>query len=141
MQKHFNEIKSKNQTLFVSLITASLVASGYLFKDSQTSVIHLSVTWFCNIKSYTLPILAALIFSLAFYILDVGIYHTLLKGAVECGKQFEKNELHIELTSTIIEKHSQDDVTFFCKGAENKLVAFYSFIAVGLIILFIFLNA
>jgi hypothetical protein len=139
VQKHFNEVKSKNQTLFISVITASIAASGYLSQGDRGS--HLSI-FMLHIQGYTLPLLAAIIFTIAFYILDVEIYHVLLKGAVRCGKDFENNILHQKLTSNIIEEQSESDTFIFpfIKGAHRKLIAFYVLIGGVLLLLFLILN-
>jgi hypothetical protein len=122
VQKHFNEIKSKNQALFITLLTASLGAFGYLLKNGKYDLINLN--FHIYIYLFTLPILAAVIFTFAFYIIDYHIYHILLKGAVEAGRKFEEEQLNLKLTSIIIEEVS-DNQKFLCwEGSGNKLKAF-----------------
>jgi len=133
VQKHFNEIKSKNQTLFVSVITASIAATGLLFKNQGNASI------LC-LYFYSLPILGACIFTLAFYILDFGIYQSLLKGAVDCGVQFEKDTLDLKLTSRIVEEASHNITTLGIRKSSTKLQFFYGIIGFSLFFTFVFLN-
>lgn len=143
VQKHFNDVKSKNQTLFVSLVTAALVATGYLYQyqtQSAQPIIFSIPKITINFHVYTLPILGAALFTIPFYILDCGIYQILLKGAVECGESFERRRLKWPLTSVEIEKHSKHHRTFLIRGAGNKLKAFYILIGFGLLILFLIFN-
>lgn len=142
VQKHFNDVKSKNQTLFISVVTASLIASGYLYsvQGHETFNFPLRVVDI-SILVYTIPLLGSAFFTLAFYILDFGIYHTLLKGAVKAGQEFEKNYIKADLTSIIIEKYSEEHKLFgFLEGAGVKLTWFYTIIGLGLVALFLVLN-
>jgi hypothetical protein len=142
-QIHFNDIKSKNQTLFVSIITASMAAAGYLsIQPVGKNIISIYLCRFSlKVLTYTIPIIGAIIFTLAFYILDVGVYHTLLKGAVKAGQAFEKKYLSTILPSTMIEHHSEKDKTFgFIRGAFDKISWFYAVIGFSLFILVLSLN-
>ncbi len=164
VQKHFNEIKSKNQTLFISIITASLIVAGYLYKIEIADILEkethpdkiidtIGTTRLCLdlccinfelcVKNFTLPLIIAAIFTVAFYILDFGIYHTLLIGSVACGKKFEKKHIKIPLTSTVIEKYSINknfSSFFIIHGAGKKLQTFYLIIFSCLVFSFAVLN-
>lgn len=140
VQMHFNEIKSKNQTLFVSIITTSLAGAGFLYKPSDLPI---RISFGCSyipLHLYTLPILGAVVFTLAFYILDYGIYHRLLKGAVKSGQKFENEVLGLELTSIMVKKEIANHRVFGLRGAGDKQKAFYALIALPLLALFIVLN-
>lgn len=126
VQQHFNDIKSKNHTIYMSMVTAALAAFGYLLSK--------------NNPFYSLPILGAAFFTIPFYVMDCHIYHVLLKGAVECGKDFEKNQLGMDLTSVQIEKECQDASFWWATGAGEKLKLFYQLFGFGLFFLFLILN-
>ena len=143
VQMHFNEIKSKNQTLFISIITAFLAGAGFLYKhgngaDGALQIICTDIT----VYIYSLPFLGASIFTIAFYVLDFSIYHTLLKGSIECGKEIEE-DLGIDLTSRIIEKESQKDKFLnseWFRGAGRKLSLYYFIIIFSLLGAFFVIN-
>lgn len=143
VQMHFNDIKSKNQTMFVSILTALLAATGYILMNKGISNNYFLIGNF-KLPIYSVAIFIGLIFSICFYILDHSIYHVLLKGAIECGKKFEIDHFNEELTSNTIENISQDDPLSLLlweskkiKGAEKKHKWFYGLIIVTLLILFV----
>lgn len=153
VQKHFNEIKSKNQTLFISILTACLAGTGYLMLNKNIKNIYLIAV---NIQDvhfklylFSLPVLGAIIFTICFYILDHSIYHILLKGAVECGKEIELEFFDKKLSSHIINEVSREDYLIknpfnadksFIKGAGRKHRAFYITILLSLLFFFIILT-
>lgn len=142
VQMHFNEIKSKNQTMFVSILTALLAATGYILMNKDVANNYFEIGNF-KLYIYSLAIFVAIIFSFCFYILDHS-YHILLKGAVDCGKDFEKEHLNEELTSNKIEKISKRSPLSFLffqfksqTGAGKKHKWFYGLIIFTLGCLFI----
>lgn len=142
VQMHFNEIKSKNQTMFVSILTALLAAIGYILMNKDVANNYFLLGNF-KLYVYSIAIFVSIIFSICFYILDHS-YHILLKGSVDCGKDFEKNHLNEELTSNRIErlsKMSPLSIIFFdvkpIKGAGKKHKCFYGLIICTLIALLI----
>lgn len=143
VQMHFNDIKSKNQTMFVSILTALLAATGYILMSKDISNNYFPIGSF-KLYIYSIALLVALVFSICFYILDHSIYHVLLKGSVNCGLEFEKSNLNEKLTSTYIEEESKKSplslLLFDCKnikGAGKKHKWFYGIIISVLLLLFI----
>lgn len=153
VQKHFNEIKSKNQTLFISILTACLAGTGYLMlnksiKDLYLIAININDFHF-KLYLFSLPVLGAIIFTICFYILDHSIYHVLLKGAVECGKEIELEFFNRKLSSHIINEVSREDYLIknplnkeqgLIKGAGKKHQAFYRIIIGALSFFFVILT-
>lgn len=142
VQMHFNEIKSKNQTMFVSILTALLAATGYMLMNKDIANNYFLLGSF-KLYVYSIAIFVSIIFSFCFYILDHS-YHILLKGSVDCGKDFETEHFNEELTSHKIEKLSKGSplsLIFFdvnsVKGAGKKHKCFYGLIILTLILFFL----
>lgn len=141
VQMHFNEIKAKNQTIFASILTAILAASGYLLMGKGITDNYFLIFGF-KFHLYSIAILTAIILSVGFYILDYSIYQTLLKGAVECGKKFEIDHFSEHLTSNMIEEISQKNYLINigkCKlieGTSQKHKCFYGLIILALLFIF-----
>lgn len=115
VQKHFNDICIRLRALSITVITAFIGAIGYLWGNSKIDVDTILLLTPLVVLAWT-----------AFYLMDMGWYQRLLIGAVQKGKEIEKNnkryipEIALATQITIASEES-----IFGKFAEVKLHAFY----------------
>jgi len=91
-QMHFNEMSVKSRQLGLAFVAAALGLAVVLFGRGEDFSWPLTV---CNYKVHlhvsVFIILAAILAITAVRILDVNVYHKMLRGAVTFGEDFEKN--------------------------------------------------
>jgi hypothetical protein len=132
----FNALNLSKQAFYISITCIALVVVSYLFFKNQALLFNRPLP----IRLWTIPILGASLFTLAFSFLDYGILHVLLKGAVQSGIDFEKKHLNLPLSSCVIDKMSKKHSHFGFIGAKAKLLAFYWIIGLACFVLFIVAN-
>ena len=158
-QMHFNEMSVKSRQLGLTFVAAALgVGVALLSRQSDFSisvpvfglnvVLHVSV----------LIILAAVVALFGVRILDLGVYHRMLRGAVTFGEDFEEHymkrlfDLEKGMTQAIshysrhddagIEKESEKPYHYMGKSrvtAEVKIKKFYNFVIWALMAAAIFI--
>lgn len=89
-QMHFNEMSAKSRQLGLTFVAAALGVSVLLMSDSKDY--HYTINLFClNLKIYisSIVIIGAAVGVFAVKMLDVNVYHKMLRGAVSFGEDFE----------------------------------------------------
>lgn len=100
-QMHFNEMSVKTRQLGLSFVVAALGLAVVLL--SRSDDIFISVVWGrteFNLHVAGPIILIAAVVLMAVRKLDLGVYHQMLRGAVEFGMEFEKKNLRDEVMKT-----------------------------------------
>lgn len=101
-QMHFNEMQTKTRRPGLSLVVGALALSVYLLRSVQTKdFIHLADLWPLDRIHISAPlILFSAIGLYVIRILDVDVYHRMLRGAVAFGEQLEEEMKKDQLLST-----------------------------------------
>lgn len=151
-QMHFNEMSAKSRQLGLTFVAASLGVSIVLLGRREDFSLQLP---FSEISLH-ISVLIFLATALAVYavsILDLNVYHRMLRGAVTFGEDFEENylkkviKLDKGMTQAISHYSRVDDATVRKEGlryvygghssvgsAQNKIRKFYNFVIIGLIV-------
>ena len=89
-QMHFNDMQVRSRQLGLTLIVASLALAAILLR-STTEDNFVDIEIFGLIHVSALIILFAALSLLPLAILDIGVYHAMLRGAVYFGEEFERS--------------------------------------------------
>lgn len=87
-QMHFNEMSAKSRQIGLAFVAAALGLSVVLLARNEDFSIRL---WSFQLHVSVLILAAALIALRAVRLLDLGVYHKMLRGAVAFGEDFEEN--------------------------------------------------
>ncbi len=151
-QMHFNEMSAKSRQLGLTFVAAALGVGIVLLSRRDDFALVMTV---CG-SAYSLHISVLIILAAAFAvfgvsILDLRVYHRMLRGAVTFGEDFEENYLKQILTldkgmTQAISFYSRyDDASVSREGtrykyagekrvtAEYKIKRFYVFVIVALL--------
>ncbi|MGE0119578.1 MAG: hypothetical protein AB7S71_24730 [Dongiaceae bacterium] len=156
-QMHFNEMSVKSRQLGLTFVAGALgVGIVLLGRGSDFSIPVFSV----DVHVSVLIVLAAALALMAVRILDLNVYHKMLRGAVSFGEDFEENymkqifQLEKGMTQAISHFSRFSDAKVEANGtkyqyvgnvkvsAEKKIRAFYrntiTILILAAIVLFIF---
>jgi hypothetical protein len=108
-QMHFNEMSVKSRQLGLAFVAAALGLSVVLVSRDEDFSFAI-----CNVQLHVsvLLLLAAMLALLAVRLLDLDVYHQMLRGAVAFGEDFEKNYMK-EIFS--LEKGMTQAITHFSR--------------------------
>lgn len=118
-QMHFNEMSAKSRQLGLTFATAALGVAILLLSKHEDFLIHLDAFGFeCNLSGAGFIVLATALAVYAVKILDLNVYHRMLRGAVAFGEDFERNyftqivQLDLGMTQAIshFSRHSDASV-------------------------------
>jgi hypothetical protein len=153
-QMHFNEMSAKSRQLGLTFVAAALGLAVFLFSRSSVEATYVFQV---EIAGHPLKlhiaefiILAAAASVYAVKLLDLGVYHKMLRGAVAFGEDLE--EVHLRkmlglskgMTQAIshFSRHSDARITFLDghfvytgsnqKTASRKIGLFYWFVIISL---------
>jgi hypothetical protein len=152
-QMHFNEMQTKTRQLGLSLAVGALALSVYLLRSLEAKdFIHIADFWPLNRIHVSAPLI--LFSAIGLYvvrILDVDVYHRMLRGAVAFGEQLEEEMKGEQLIRTqygmtqfisrssryndfeyASDRHMVTNVGSLRKTAMGRLRKFYS-IAIGVV--------
>ena len=155
-QMHFNEMSVKSRQLGLTFVAAALGLAVFLISRSGSDA-RLSFPMTIHGRVITLQtaefiILVAATAVYAVKLLDLGVYHKMLRGAVAFGEDLERQHLtkmlnlNKGMTQAIshFSRHSdakvvlaQDKATYQgsnMKSAEKKIARFYSLVIVFLVV-------
>src|SRR5882757_9307673 len=90
-QMHFNEMSVKSRQFGLGFVAAALGLGIVLFVRGQEFSIHVSYLGGFDLHMTVLLILASAFALYAVKILDLNVYHKMLRGAVSFGEDFEQN--------------------------------------------------
>ena len=145
-QMHFNEMCVKSRQFGLAFVAASLGLGLVLLSKKEEFSIPIDIFgWGFNIHATVFVILASAFALQAVRILDINVYHKILRGAVTFGEDFEQNymkeifKLEMGMTQAIshFSRHEDAAVTvrdgkyiYFGqdrKSALTKIKSFYRF--------------
>jgi hypothetical protein len=96
-QMHFNEMCVKSRQLGLTFVAAALGLAVFLFSRSSSDAIYVfkvqikSVSFNLHIAEFIILAAAASVYAVK--LLDLGVYHKMLRGAVAFGEDLE--EVHL----------------------------------------------
>ena len=147
-QMHFNEMAVKSRQFGLAFVTAALGVGIVLIARNEDYPIPL----FCGLK-LNVSVIIAVAGMVALYgvrLLDLNVYHKMLRGAVKFGEDFEQNymkqifELQNGMTQAITYFSQYEDATAtrqadgkylytgtHQKSALSKITKFYNFLIVA----------
>lgn len=145
-QKHFAELSIKMRQLGLTLTGAVLAVAIILLKDDSMATIQVC-KWELPLVSFVFLTAAGVLYAAS--ILDVKVYHKMLRGAVKFNEGFEN--AHVEnliktagMTQTISAFSrsendpiiSQDRKSWTLSGSSNagKKISFFYWIPIGLFV-------
>jgi hypothetical protein len=152
-QMHFNEMSAKSRQLGLTFAAAALGVSIVLLSRKEDFALVLPL-WFADVSLHisVLIILATAAAVYAVSILDLNVYHRMLRGAVTFGEDFEENyikqivQLDKGMTQAISHYSRVDDARVITEGlryryrgnrpvgrAQHKIQRFYNVVIIGLI--------
>jgi hypothetical protein len=153
-QMHFNEVSVKVRQFGLAFVAAALGLAVVMAARGQDTVIDISGL---KLQVSVFIVLASAASMYAVKILDLGVYHRMLRGAVTFGEDFEENymkrifDLEKGMTQAISHYSRHDDATTPAsegrrqylgknmKTAEKKIAKFYHFSISSLVVLAIIL--
>jgi hypothetical protein len=152
-QMHFNEMSVKSRHLGLTFVAAALGVSVVLLSR------HDDFSLMINICGMSIPLHISVLIILAaagaiwgVKILDLGVYHRMLRGAVTFGEDFEQNymkkifQLDKGMTQAISHFSRYDDAGYTVVdgkyvytgankfSAEKKIRKFYTFVIAALVL-------
>lgn len=90
-QMHFNEMSVKSRQFGLAFVTAALGLAIVLLSCGEAFSFQVSMFGGFDIHATVLIILASALALYAVSILDLNVYHKMLRGAVTFGEDFEQN--------------------------------------------------
>ena len=153
-QMHFNEMSVKSRQLGLAFVAAALGVGVVLLSRQSDFSITVPFIWGQNFILHVsvLIILAAAAALYGVRILDLGVYHRMLRGAVTFGEDFEEQymkelfDLDKGMTQAIshysrhddasVEKASENRYRYTGQSlvtAETKIKRFYTFVILALV--------
>lgn len=163
-QMHFNEMSVKSRQLGLTFVAGALgVCVVLLGRGADYSLPINFLSYKTDIHISVFLILGALLALYAVKVLDLNVYHKMLRGAVSFGEDFEENymkkifELDKGMTQAVSHFSRHQDATVrkrpngryeYLKGndttAESKIRQFYNytmwFLAISAVTLFVLTN-
>jgi hypothetical protein len=149
VQEHFNTIEMQIRNLAVTVLTTTIGAATFFYKESQSTVTQ-NITSSCiqsiqlfglTFSSADLMIFAGLIAWIAFYFMDRWWYHRLLKGAVDHAKLIE-DQLKVDIPNIALSNKitSVSPLVFWILriNSNTKIDIFYGSVVIILIMIMAF---
>jgi hypothetical protein len=152
-QMHFNEMSAKSRQLGLTFVAAALGVGIVLLSRRDDFSLLVPIGKFAySLHVSGLIILAAAVAVYGVSILDLKVYHRMLRGAVTFGEDFEENylkqilDLDRGMTQAISHYSRFDDATVQRDGpkykylgtnrvtAEDKIRRFYRFVIAALVV-------
>jgi len=153
-QMHFNEMSVKSRQLGLAFVAAALgVGVVLLGRDADFALLMRWGEKTIQIHIAVILLLGAVIAILAVRVLDLGVYHKMLRGAVTFGEDFEEIymkrvfDLDKGMTQSIshfsrfkdasvtsVDREKKRYHGTIKKSAEAKIKRFYNFVTASLII-------
>lgn len=164
-QMHFNEMQVKSRQLGLTFVAAALGVAIVLLSDGKDFAFKIPIGELeLQLHVSVLLVLGAVVALEAVKLLDLGVYHRMLRGAVTFGEDFEENfmsqvfNLDKGMTQSISHfsrhedaaVHRGEDGKYVYTGgtkitAFDKIQKFYSttrlFLIVAALLLLVFTNA
>lgn len=155
-QMHFNEMSVKARQFGLAFVAAALGLAVVLFTRGQEFSLPIPILNF-DLHATVVIVLASACALYAVRLLDLGVYHKMLRGAVAFGEDFEENYmkqifvLEKGMTQAISHFSRYQDATVEKKDgkyayrgadrktAEEKIKCFYNFSISALVITAFFL--
>lgn len=150
-QMHFNEMSAKSRQLGLTFVAAALGVSIVLLGRREDFGLQLPF-WGISVHISVLIFMTTALAVYAVSILDLKVYHRMLRGAVTFGEDFEENylkeivQLNKGMTQAISHYSRVDDATVSKDGskyvyggqrpvgtAQNKIWQFYKYVIWGLL--------
>ena len=85
---HFNEMSVKSRQLGLTFVVAALGLAAILISRGQGHGVSLFGLWYLHISTFIVLIAAAGMYAVR--VLDLKVYHGMLRGAVEFGNKLEE---------------------------------------------------
>lgn len=152
-QMHFNEMSVKSRQLGLTFVVAALGLAVVLFSRTEPHLIQISALGF-ELRTHAAGaiILAAALVLRAVRMLDLNVYHRMLRGAVAFGEDLEENTLKAKVMQTkkgmtqlisFYSRHDSVERTTTGDGfvgigevtASDKIVRFYNFCFWSLVVI------
>jgi hypothetical protein len=94
-QMHFNEMSVKSRQLGLTFVAAALGVAIFLFTRDDTTLFVSKAIWGTDVKFHLAPliVIAAAIAVVGVRILDLNVYHQMLRGAVAFGEDLEETQV------------------------------------------------
>lgn len=93
-QMHFNEMQVKSRQLGLTFVAAALGVAFVLLSDGKDFAFSVPIGGFNFQLHVSVLLVVGALFALeAVKLLDLGVYHRMLRGAVSFGEDFEANYL------------------------------------------------
>jgi len=125
-QMHFNEMQVKSRQLGLTFVAAALGVGIVLLSDGKDFAFKVLIGQLhFQLHVSVLLVIGALLALEAVKLLDLGVYHRMLRGAVTFGEDFEANylskvfDLEKGMTEAISHFSRHDDATVSC-GKDGK---------------------
>lgn len=150
-QMHFNEMSVKARQFGLTFVAAALGLGIVMLSRGQEFSIIIPLSGGFNLNATVLIVLASAFALYAVRLLDLNVYHKMLRGSGAFGEDFEQNymtqifDLQKGMTQAISHFSRYQDATvvrsdgrYTCNGAkrlsaEQKIKSFYNFATVTLI--------
>jgi len=153
-QMHFNDMSARSRQFGLAFVAAALGLAVVLGTRGQEAVLNLG---YLKLHASVFVVLASAVALYAVRLLDLKVYHRMLRGAVYFGEDFEQTymkkvfSLEKGMTQAISHFSRRDDAkVILCNGkyhyagtdrrtAEKKIAKFYNFSIGALLVLTVIL--
>ncbi len=118
-QMHFNEMQVKSRQLGLTFVAAALGVAFVLLSDGKDFAFSIPVGMFeFQLHVSVLLVTGALLAIQAVRLLDLGVYHRMLRGAVTFGEDFEANYLSQVFS---LEKGMTESISHFSRHNDASI--------------------
>jgi hypothetical protein len=156
-QMHFNEMSVKSRQLGLTFVAAALALAVFLFSHSGSDAkyeYHITLpklSFTLHVAEFIILAAAAAVYAVR--LLDLGVYHKMLRGAVAFGEDVEEVHLrrmlqlnkgmtqavsHFSRHSDASANHREGSATAYTgsnqRTAEKKIARFYTLVIILLIV-------
>lgn len=119
-QMHFNEMQVKSRQLGLTFVTAALGIGIILLSNGNDFSFQINIWEYeLNIHVSVLLTAGAMLALQAVKLLDLGVYHFMLRGAVTFGEDFEKNCL---IPMINLEKGMTSSISHFSRLSDARAI-------------------
>ena len=120
-QMHFNEMSVKSRQLGLTFVAGALGVAVVLLSQGKAFSFEVPLVWFSlQVHVAVLLVLGAYLALQAVKLLDLNVYHKMLRGAVSFGEDLEENYLKRDLLD--LEKGMTQAISHFSRYPDAKVI-------------------
>lgn len=117
-QMHFNEMSVKSRQFGLTFVAAALGLGIVLLTRGQEFSLHVAICSGFEVHATVLIVLSSALALFAVRVLDLNVYHKMLRGAVTFGEDFELNYMR---KIFVLQKGMTQAISHFSRFTDAKV--------------------